>query len=187
MTHVRPFHGALFSSSGSTGVFFLFRSEDAPRVRRLTEGTWPVVDMPIHVDAQRQLVYFIGKRDTVLENHAYVASYAPDCDPQEIVRLTELGFSYAVTMNESRDICVCTFSSLASPPATVAFRLVFQPVRVGSFRCCCFFSLQCVCKGCSIPVCVANPRRCFDAGDFPRCALVAVLYSIRFGLSPVVF
>ncbi|KAJ3086002.1 dipeptidylpeptidase [Quaeritorhiza haematococci] len=48
------------------------------RVRAITAGQWQVVDHPIWVDESKELVYFLGKRDTPLETHLYVSSYAQE-------------------------------------------------------------------------------------------------------------
>ncbi|KAG0253667.1 dipeptidylpeptidase [Actinomortierella ambigua] len=69
----------------------------------ITAGDYKVVvDKPISVDLERRLVYFTAKRDTVLETHLYVASFARGADPyQHVKRLTHLGFSHQVTMDEN--------------------------------------------------------------------------------------
>ncbi|KAJ3026251.1 dipeptidylpeptidase, partial [Rhizophlyctis rosea] len=45
-------------------------------IRQITGGEWQVVDSEIWVDESRQLVYYMGKKDTPLESHLYVSSYS---------------------------------------------------------------------------------------------------------------
>ncbi|EDO28500.1 predicted protein, partial [Nematostella vectensis] len=81
--------------------------------RQLTEGDWEVDTKTIWVDEERRLIYFIGTKDTPLEHHLhplltdllfllirYVVSY-DDNSTTEVQRLTELGFSHSVSMNEN--------------------------------------------------------------------------------------
>ncbi|CAG8588763.1 9933_t:CDS:2, partial [Cetraspora pellucida] len=73
-------------------------------VRPITAGDWPIVDRPIYVDAKRELVYFTAKKDTPLEAHIYVASCAETADPYSVIRLSELGYSHFVVMDENWQI-----------------------------------------------------------------------------------
>lgn len=63
----------------------------------LTSGDWEVLGQNIWVDADRQLVYFIGLRETPLEKHLYVVSLQR---PGEIRLLTSIGYSYSVVFNK---------------------------------------------------------------------------------------
>lgn len=63
----------------------------------LTTGEWEVLGYDIWVDCERQLVYFMGLRETPLEKHLYVVSLR---QPGEIRLLTRPGFSYNVDFNK---------------------------------------------------------------------------------------
>lgn len=63
----------------------------------LTCGKWEVLDCNIWVDHSRQLVYFLGLKETPLEKHLYVVSLQ---GPGYVRLLTEPGYSYSVEFNE---------------------------------------------------------------------------------------
>lgn len=63
----------------------------------LTSGDWEVLGHSVWVDMQRQLVYFMGLRETPLEKHLYVVSLNR---PGEIRLLTSIGYSYSVDFNK---------------------------------------------------------------------------------------
>ena len=51
-------------------------------------------DSSLWVDEEKNLVYFVGTRDSPLESHLYCVSCAPGAVPTNIVRLTPLGWSH---------------------------------------------------------------------------------------------
>ena len=53
-------------------------------MQALTSGEWQVDDSLLEVDTDRKLVYFMGTKDTPLESHLYITSYAND--KQEVFR-----------------------------------------------------------------------------------------------------
>lgn len=63
----------------------------------LTSGDWEVLGHNIWVNEERQLVYFVGLRESPLEKHLYVVSLER---PGEIRLLTRPGFSYTVDLNK---------------------------------------------------------------------------------------
>ncbi|ORX99162.1 alpha/beta-hydrolase [Basidiobolus meristosporus CBS 931.73] len=95
-------------------------------LKPLTVGEWVVADIPIRVDTHRKLIYFVGKRDTPLENHLYVASMAEDADPDNIVRLTPLGFFHNVQMNPSCTRFVSWYSNIKEAPSTAIYELYWE-------------------------------------------------------------
>ncbi|KAF9973304.1 dipeptidylpeptidase [Actinomortierella ambigua] len=96
----------------------------------ITAGDYQVVDKPISVDLHRRLVYFTAKRDTVLETHLYVASFAKGADPQRHVkRLTHLGYSHQVTMDGDRTTATTTASSPTSAPRHDRFLTLFSSME----------------------------------------------------------
>lgn len=62
----------------------------------LTQGNWEVLAQDIWVDEERQLVYFMGLRETPLEKHLYVVSLKR---PGVVRLLTLPGFSYNCDFN----------------------------------------------------------------------------------------
>lgn len=85
-------------------------------MRQITVGDWPIIDKSIFVDTRRELVYFMAKKDTPLEVHLYVASYAKEAKPTEIRRLTELGCNHIIQMDEKCERFLDWFSSISEKP-----------------------------------------------------------------------
>lgn len=63
----------------------------------LTSGEWEVLGQNLWVDIKKQLVYFMGLKETPLEKHLYVVSLQR---PEEIRLLTRPGFSYSIDFNK---------------------------------------------------------------------------------------
>jgi hypothetical protein len=59
---------------------------DKGTVTPVTAGNWLVDDGLLEVDEDRELVYFTGSKDTPLEQHLYVASFAKGADPTNVKR-----------------------------------------------------------------------------------------------------
>ncbi|KAF9207856.1 dipeptidylpeptidase [Podila verticillata] len=89
----------------------------------ITSGDYQIVDKQITVDANRQLVYFIAKKDSVLETHLYVASYARGASSDNIKRLTDLGFSHQVTVDVDKSRFLTLYSSMDQSPACAVMHL----------------------------------------------------------------
>lgn len=66
----------------------------------LTSGEWEVLAQNVWVDFERQLVYFMGLKETPLEKHLYVVSLRR---PEEVRLLTRPGYSYSVDLNK---VCI---------------------------------------------------------------------------------
>ncbi|CAG8493863.1 6886_t:CDS:2 [Ambispora leptoticha] len=122
LPHLKPSRTKLIISSERTGFRHLYLvtkpSMHSPsyHVRAITCGEWPVIDRPIYVDTRRELVYFMAKKDTPLETHLYVASFSEMSNPNEIVRLTDLGYSHVIVMDEHCQRYLDLFSSLSEKP-----------------------------------------------------------------------
>ncbi|KAG2186102.1 hypothetical protein INT43_002540 [Umbelopsis isabellina] len=107
-------------SSEKTGYRHLYlvkvyQSDDRSSMQPITSGDWCVLDRPITVDNERKLVYFMGKKETPMESHLYVASFAQEHLSENgttIRRLTELGFSHNVVMDKSCQRFVDTYSNI---------------------------------------------------------------------------
>ncbi|KAG0201366.1 dipeptidylpeptidase [Mortierella sp. GBA30] len=123
-------------SSERTGYRHLYlathSTHSGSTVVPITAGQYQVVDKPITVDTSRQLVYFIAKRDTVLETHLYVASYATGAVPDDVKRLTELGYSHSVAMDLDKDRFLTTYSSVDKSPACAVLHLRWGGCRLAT-------------------------------------------------------
>jgi dipeptidyl aminopeptidase/acylaminoacyl peptidase len=116
-------------SSGFRHLYLVVKpSVSSPNyhVRAITTGNWPIVDRPIYIDTKRQLVYFTAKKDTPLETHLYVASYSDGADPSTVIRLTELGYSHFVVMDEKCERYLDWFSSISEKPRCSVRYLVWD-------------------------------------------------------------
>ncbi|XP_065063849.1 dipeptidyl peptidase 9-like [Rhopilema esculentum] len=78
----------------------------------LTEGSWAVSPNKIWVDEKRQLIFFVGRKDTPLEEHLYVVSYRFG---SEVKRLTQRGFYHISQVDESCRWVVTVASSVSHP------------------------------------------------------------------------
>ncbi|KAF9422534.1 dipeptidylpeptidase [Podila epigama] len=95
----------------------------------ITSGSYQIVDKQITVDAGRQLVYFHAKKDSVLESHLYVASYARGARPENVKRLTELGYSHQATVDVEKSRFLTLYSSMDQSPACAVFHLRWPDCR----------------------------------------------------------
>lgn len=86
----------------------------------LTSGEWEVLGQNLWVDETRQLVYFLGLRESPLEKHLYVVSLQR---PGEVRLLTRPGYSYSVDLNKDCTMCVATYSNIEKLPACQVFRI----------------------------------------------------------------
>src|SRR5207248_770117 len=110
-----------FITTEATGFRQLYLVTKHPNVsestvRQITAGDWSIVDRPIFVDTRRELVYFMAKKDTPLETHLYVASYAKEAESTEIIRLTQLGYSHFIVMDEKCEKFLDWFSNMSEKP-----------------------------------------------------------------------
>ncbi|XP_053386978.1 dipeptidyl peptidase 9-like [Mercenaria mercenaria] len=96
-------------------------------VTAITSGEWEVSPKECWVDESRQLVYFIGLKDTPLETHLYVTSYSTPGDP---VRLTELGYSHSVSFNKERTLFVSVYSSAKVTPMSTLHQITHSESAV---------------------------------------------------------
>eukprot|EP00124_Ichthyophonus_hoferi_P004679 Ihof_evm1s546 gene=Ihof_evmTU1s546 len=105
----------------------------------VTWGEWVVEDSNIWVDESKQLIYFLGNKDTPLEIHLYAISYTKlvgetkspgpirACNLMEPVRLTQPGFFHSsITMNYAMSMFVSSYSSLYSLPVTSTYSLLHK-------------------------------------------------------------
>ncbi|KAF9114880.1 dipeptidylpeptidase [Mortierella sp. AM989] len=90
-----------------------------------------IIDKQITVDTSRQLVYFAAKRDSVLEAHLYVASYAPGAQSGNVKRLTELGYSHQAVLDVKKNRFLTMYSSIDKSPACAILHLRWGDCRYG--------------------------------------------------------
>ncbi|XP_047039076.1 dipeptidyl peptidase 9 isoform X1 [Helicoverpa zea] len=95
----------------------------------ITAGEWEVMARKIWVDVGRQLVYFVGLRETPLERHLYAAPLAPP-RPHAVTLLTSVGHSCAVDIDEDCTMAVITSSNISSVPVTRVYRITTSPPRL---------------------------------------------------------
>eukprot|EP01132_Coremiostelium_polycephalum_P005008 gene5008-6236_t len=88
---------------------------------------WVVSGSKLWVDETKQLVYFVASRDSPLENHLYVASFADNSSPTEIQRLTQNGFNHlSIEISSDFTKFVSTFSNVSTPHKTEAHELIYS-------------------------------------------------------------
>lgn len=114
------------TTSGDSALDLIDRHLDSlkPNVieeKQITIGEWEAEGKQIWVDTSRKLVYFIGYEATPLETHLYVVSYE---NPGSAVRLTQSGFTHAITMDKDCSMFVTVYSSITKPPSCQVFRIV---------------------------------------------------------------
>lgn len=80
---------------------------------QLTHGDW-VVDELKRVDEKRGLVFFSGRKDSVLERHLYQVSLKD----RRITRLTTAGADHAVVMARNADSYIDSYSDVLTPQQT---------------------------------------------------------------------
>ncbi|XP_045465826.1 dipeptidyl peptidase 9 [Harmonia axyridis] len=86
----------------------------------LTSGDWEIAAQDIWVDVEKELVYFMGFRETPLEKHLYVVSIRR---PGEIRLLTRAGYSHMIDFNDELTMMVTLYSNIKKPPACQVFGL----------------------------------------------------------------
>lgn len=86
----------------------------------LTSGEWEVLGQNLWVDNERELVYFMGLKETPLEKHLYVVSLRR---PGELRLLTRPGYSYSIDFNKECTMIVAVYSNIQKLPACQVFRI----------------------------------------------------------------
>nr|CAB3239881.1 dipeptidyl peptidase 8-like [Phallusia mammillata] len=96
-------------------------------VTPLTSGEWEVLEHPdsIWVDEVNQNVYFMGLKETVLESHLYVTSYANRQNP---ARLTNSCAAHSVSMSKDCQLFITVSSSIKELYSAKVYRLSPRPV-----------------------------------------------------------
>ncbi|XP_030374794.1 dipeptidyl peptidase 9 isoform X2 [Scaptodrosophila lebanonensis] len=86
----------------------------------LTSGEWEVLARSLWVDKPKQLVYFVGLRDTPLEKHLYVVSLQR---PEHIRLLTEPGYSYLVEFDDQCHLMLLVYCNIQRLPSCKVMRV----------------------------------------------------------------
>ncbi|KAA0183391.1 hypothetical protein HAZT_HAZT002255 [Hyalella azteca] len=92
----------------------------------LTGGDWSVLSKGLWVDEDRGLVYFMGLRDTPLEQHLYVVSVSEALSRSSWAtphRLTALGYSHTVYLSIESQVFVTRYSSVNFPGSSQVYRI----------------------------------------------------------------
>lgn len=92
----------------------------------LTSGEWEVNPKQIWVDEEREIVYFVALKDSVLETHLYAVSYSK---PSELVRLTTPGYSHAVSLSSDCSSFVSVYSSARETTSCVVYKILHDNDR----------------------------------------------------------
>ncbi|WP_395611901.1 DPP IV N-terminal domain-containing protein [Allosphingosinicella sp.] len=109
--NLRPLHdGSLLWTSERTGHSHIYRFRSG-RWTQLTSGDWEVRSIA-GVDQTRGLVYFVGNRDTPLEQHLYVIALNRPGTPR---RLTEAGWWNSASMDDRGTRALVTRSNPGQP------------------------------------------------------------------------
>ncbi|XP_060524542.1 dipeptidyl peptidase 9 [Cylas formicarius] len=117
-SQIMPHTNGVTESPQLTDYVFL-----APKIVskvQLTMGEWEVMGQDIWVNPEKQLLYFMGLKETPLEKHLYVVSLKR---PGEVRLLTRPGYSYAIDFNKERNLLVTVYSNIQKPPACQVFRV----------------------------------------------------------------
>ena len=86
-------------------------SNQGKLLRQLTRGEW-MVDEVDAIDKDKGVVYFTGRKDTVLERHLYQVPLAGG----EITRVTPLTGSHSINFADDASIYIDTVSTINHPP-----------------------------------------------------------------------
>ncbi|KAI9088833.1 dipeptidyl peptidase IV N-terminal region-domain-containing protein [Phlyctochytrium arcticum] len=99
------------------------------QLQQLTSGEWAVMDRPIFVDKAHRQVYFTARKDLVTESHIYVTRLPPLLDSSNgssssdeqrnttsLTRLSQLGASHHMTMDQACQRYVNVYSSIQGAP-----------------------------------------------------------------------
>jgi dipeptidyl-peptidase-4 len=109
--NLRPLRdGSLLWTSERSGHSHIYRFRRG-RWTQLTSGDWEVRSIA-GVDQRRGLIYFVGNRDTPLEQHLYVIGLNRPGTPR---RLTEAGWWNNATMDEGGTRALVTRSNPGQP------------------------------------------------------------------------
>ncbi|KAL1501567.1 hypothetical protein ABEB36_006867 [Hypothenemus hampei] len=87
---------------------------------QLTQGDWEVMGDSVWVNQEKELIYFMGLKETPLEKHLYVVSLRK---PGEIRLLTRPGYSYMAEFNKDCSLLITVYSNIRKPPACQVFQI----------------------------------------------------------------
>lgn len=102
--------GSLIWTSERSGFSHLYRWSKG-KWTQLTKGDWAVKSV-VGVDQERGRVYFLGNRETPIEQHVYVVDIAK---PDAVTRLTEAGWWNTAVMDKTGARLIITRSNPNQP------------------------------------------------------------------------
>lgn len=96
--------------------------------QQLTSGSWEVSDSSFWVDEENDYVYFMGNKDTPLEQHLYVVPVSANMSrPVSPRRLTKEDYSHSVSLFDPENKFFIGFqSNLTIPPFSHLSKLVME-------------------------------------------------------------
>ena len=129
--------GTFIWGSQRTGWNHLYLySREGRLVRAITHGDWPVVGAAsgagnqapgiAYVDQEKKLAYFLSGKDSPLERHLYVTSYATPGEPR---RITDGHGWWSVSVAQDGRSFVGGYSDPATPPQTALYAMDGRRIR----------------------------------------------------------
>ena len=121
----------LIASEEVNGYAHLYVLSQNGNMSPLTKGEWQV-DVKVRytenqnnlwVDEEHQAVFFLGRKDSVLETHLYCASVN---EPGDCARLSLPGLSHDVKMGADCSMYVDVCSNLNTPPKVSLMKVVWE-------------------------------------------------------------
>ncbi|KAL3885529.1 hypothetical protein ACJMK2_025581 [Sinanodonta woodiana] len=95
----------------------------------LTRGEWEVSGKQIWVNEEKELIYFLGLKDSPIETHLYMVSIK---SPVEPVRLTERKYSHTIFFSSDLSMFVTVFSSIDQFPMSNVYKIQYVGQRVST-------------------------------------------------------
>lgn len=86
----------------------------------LTYGDWEVLGRNLWIDSEKQLIYFLGLKETPLEKHLYAVSLQR---PGHVRLLTEPGYSYSVEFNDDCTLMLQVYCNIQRLPSCKVLKL----------------------------------------------------------------
>ena len=107
----------LYASEVETGYRHLYLLDLATKTKTtITKGKWQIDDEFLKVDEARNLVYYMGTKDSPIEAHLYVSSLVNISDPEHnSQRLTPANCTNDVTVSNNFTQFVSVHSNITTP------------------------------------------------------------------------
>lgn len=86
----------------------------------LTSGDWEVLGKSMWVDSTRQLIYFLGLKESPLEKHLYAVSLQ---QPGHMRLLTTPGYSYSIEFNDECTLLIQVYCNIQRLPTCEVLKI----------------------------------------------------------------